>query len=120
MDNFVFSKRIKQLRAEKNLSLREVGEGMDLSPAILHYYETGQKKPSFQTIMKLAKFYNVSVDYLLGMDYVEENRSELYLKEETLLKMIRRSPIITNFIFKDPRTNINIIEEFITKLEKDK
>ena len=58
--------RIKQLRAEQNLSLRDLSTKLNISYSSLGKYERGDQEPSFDTLIKIANFFNVSVDYLLG------------------------------------------------------
>lgn len=67
MDNVtkVFSKRLKQLRGNK--SQDEVAKGIGISRGALSYYEKGERNPDINTLSSIAKYYNVSADYLLGL-----------------------------------------------------
>lgn len=58
--------RIKELRAEQKLSLRELASQLGISYTSLGKYERNEQQPSFETIEKIADYFNVSVDYLLG------------------------------------------------------
>ncbi len=58
--------RIKELRAEQKLSLRELASRLGISYTSLGKYERNEQQPSFETIEKIADYFNVSVDYLLG------------------------------------------------------
>lgn len=116
MMNFIFSKRLKELRMKNSLTLKKMGQDLKLSSSILCYYEKGDKMPSNKTLIKIAKYFKVSSDYLLGMDYILETKEETYLKDNTLLKIIRRTPKLANFILDDPRTNVKILENFIDNI----
>lgn len=64
----LFKDRLKDLRGEK--TLQEVAQDLGLSRATLGYYESGERKPDIEILIKIANYYNVSSDYLLGLsDY---------------------------------------------------
>lgn len=58
--------RIKELRNEQGLSLRELSEQISISYSSLGKYERGEQQPSIDTIIILANFFHVSIDYLMG------------------------------------------------------
>ena len=64
--------RIKQLRKGKNMTLVELGEKVNLPKGTLSRYENGGREPKEPTWQALAKFFNVSVDYLKGYGYSKD------------------------------------------------
>lgn len=60
--------RLSQLRKEKNLLQKEVGEYLGISYQAYSHYENGLRNPDNETLKKLATYFGVSVDYLLGRD----------------------------------------------------
>lgn len=58
--------RIKQLRKKNNLTLRELGQKVNVSKGALSRYEHGVRKPKPAMWEALANFFNVSVPYLKG------------------------------------------------------
>lgn len=56
--------KIKELAAQKNISIRQLEEKLGFANATLRRWD--QNKPSVDKIQAVAKFFNVSVDYLLG------------------------------------------------------
>lgn len=62
----MFSHKLKQLRLSKDLSQRELGQKVGVSNATLSLYENNDRKPDFDTIKKLADYFGVTADYLLG------------------------------------------------------
>lgn len=56
--------RLKELREKNNLTLRELGEKVNMSSSRLSYYETGKRNPKLETWQKLADFFGVPVSYL--------------------------------------------------------
>lgn len=62
----VIQERIRSLRVGKGLSQQDAAKRLGLQPAALSHFENGLRVPSFENLRKLADFYSVSVDYLLG------------------------------------------------------
>lgn len=58
--------RIKRLREEKGLNQVELGKVVDVSGQAMGMYENEKRDLNTDTIIKLAEFFNVSIDYLLG------------------------------------------------------
>lgn len=70
MENFrreILGERLKMLRAEKNIGQNALAKQLELSNASISYWETGKQEPTAQAIFKLAKYFNVSADYILGL-----------------------------------------------------
>jgi transcriptional regulator with XRE-family HTH domain len=63
-----FAEQLKRIRASKKLSQSDLANKIGLKPAAVSHFETGQRKPPLDTLMKLADALSVSVDYLLGRD----------------------------------------------------
>lgn len=113
MDNEIFAKRFKELRINAGVTQTEVSKYLGITKATVSYYESGKRMPSNVIIRKIATYFKVPIDYLLGMDYVMEDSNDEYLKDETLLKIIRRSKDLASYILDDPRTNVRKLEAFI-------
>lgn len=66
--SLTIQERIKDLRVERKLTLKELAEQTGLSPSALGSYEADDTKDiSHYALIKLAKFYGVTADYLLGL-----------------------------------------------------
>ena len=61
-----FSDRIVQLRAERHLLQKDIAAAIGLSVRGYQYYEKGQKEPTLSVIIRLADYFDVSLDYLVG------------------------------------------------------
>lgn len=72
---------LKQLRNERKITQRELATLLNLSPSTIAMYETGQRKPDFQTLQKIADFFDVSTDYLLGRTDIRNLYKEIAVKE---------------------------------------
>lgn len=58
---------IKTLRIEKNMSQQALAEKIGVSQKAIDYWERGVNEPKASYIIKLATFFNVTSDYLLGI-----------------------------------------------------
>ena len=59
--------RIRNLREDSDLTQAEIGEQINVPQRTYAYYESGQRMIPPKVLISLAKFYHVSVDYLLGV-----------------------------------------------------
>ena len=62
----MFSENLKILRSNSNLSQKELAKRIDLSSNIICEYEKGRSQPNIDTLIKLSKIFNCTVDYLIG------------------------------------------------------
>ena len=60
--------RIKELRIEKDMGQEELAKGLQISRSALSHYEVGLRQVPNWLIPKIAKFFNVSTDYLFGLE----------------------------------------------------
>ncbi len=61
-----FQNIFKQLRISSGLTQVEMAKKIDISRSTIGMYETGAREPDFETLEKIADFFNVDTDYLLG------------------------------------------------------
>lgn len=61
-----FQKRLCELRAAVGISQQKVADAIGITKVGYQYYEYGRKMPGFGVLAKLADFFGVSADYLLG------------------------------------------------------
>ena len=59
-------KNLKTLRLSKNLSQQQLALRLDLSQQTIYKYENQITEPDIATLIKLADYFNTSVDYLIG------------------------------------------------------
>ena len=59
-------RRIRDLREDKDLTQTEIAKYLDMSQTGYSKYETGENDIPTDVLIKLARFYNTSIDYLLG------------------------------------------------------
>ena len=59
--------RLRQVRKQKGLTVKEVADEIGFSETRLHQYETEKREPKKETWIKLADYYNVPAAYLMGL-----------------------------------------------------
>ena len=64
--------RLKELRVSENLSQNEIAKQIGLKQFTYSNYETGVTEPKIQTLIDLADYYGVSLDYLVGRNFNNE------------------------------------------------
>ena len=60
------NERIKLLRLERNVFQKDVAESCDIALRSFKYYESGERIPDANTLIALADYFDVSLDYLTG------------------------------------------------------
>ena len=67
--------RLQELRTSQNLSQKEVARILDVYYSVISNYESGERTPSLEKLVALARLYHCSTDYLLGFDSKHETTS---------------------------------------------
>lgn len=63
----IFAQRLKELRTENNYTQNDVATRLGIRQQSYVRYENGSGEPSLATLVAIARLYNVSTDYLLGL-----------------------------------------------------
>lgn len=107
--------RLKELREKKELFQSDVAKFLGISTPAYSYYETNKRNMPAETAIKLSKFFNVSVDYLLGIETANKSLLPVlgtvkagydYLAEENIIDYI------------DPSINIADPENYFSLIVK--
>lgn len=61
-----FSERIIQIKSERKILQKDIASNIGLSLRAYQYYEKGQKEPTLSVLVRLADYFDVSLDYLVG------------------------------------------------------
>lgn len=61
-----FSERFTALRKQKGVSLAALGDYLSVTDEAVRLLEKGKRSPSFEVLLALADYFNVSIDYLVG------------------------------------------------------
>lgn len=63
-----FGERLKELRKERGLGQVALAEQLEVGKSVISLWETGQCEPTLGNLIKLARFFGVSIDYLAGLE----------------------------------------------------
>lgn len=64
----MFSEKLKTLRKKQGITQQELADAINISRSTIAGYEIEDKQPSYEVIAKIAKYFCVSTDFLLGID----------------------------------------------------
>ena len=59
---------LRKLRLEKEISQRNLGKEFNVSNQTVSSWETGTNEPDYDTLIKIAEYFNVTVGFLLGVE----------------------------------------------------
>ena len=62
----IFAERLLELRKEKGISQEKLSKELQVSYSVVCYWETNRSEPTAPNLVKIADYFDVSVDYLLG------------------------------------------------------
>ncbi len=62
----LFSERLKETRQNKKISQKHIANAIEISETQYQNYEYGKKEPTISNFEKIANYFDVSTDYLLG------------------------------------------------------
>lgn len=74
--------RLKNLREEKNINQQKLAMDLHISQSSISKYEAGLAEPDIEMIIKLAKYFNGSIDYMLGVSDIKKTLSRECLSDD--------------------------------------
>jgi Predicted transcriptional regulators len=95
MDSKEFGKRLKALRLKHELTLKELGEMIELSPKTISQIETGRTSTTLKTLVKICNTFEISPEYFLSKDLkasVKIDQKDRERRQEELYKHIMELP----------------------------
>lgn len=85
-----FGEKLLALRKAKKVSQAEVADYINLTVAAYQNYENGRREAGYETIVKLADFYEVTTDYLLGREPLPDPFADLDLSKDNEKDVIEK------------------------------
>lgn len=67
-----FGNRLKTLRIKKKLTQQQLADLLGLTKSVISAYENGLRYPAYDVLIKIARIFKVSTDYLLGVEIKRE------------------------------------------------
>lgn len=80
-----FSNKLRNLIEERNLTQKKVANDLNIAPSTMGGYVQGSSEPDFETLKRIAEYFNVSADYLLSMKSINCSSSS----EDELIRVFR-------------------------------
>lgn len=91
-----FSVNLRALRQARGMSQSELAKELDVSSGLIGFYETGGRRPSYEQLERIAKFFDVGLDYLMGRD--PEKECVINPNNLQTMKMIEENPELSDLI----------------------
>ena len=64
----IFAEKLKELRIEKGVGQVELAKAINVSKGIISLWENGLREPKLSNLVALSTFFEVSIDYLVGLE----------------------------------------------------
>lgn len=81
----MFPERLKEIRKSKRMSQRELAQALSVSQQTIGSWEVGRSEPNTELLQKIATYFSVSVDYLLGGK--DTNRAPKWASNDDVLEL---------------------------------
>ena len=101
---------IRKLRQERNLSQQQLAKAISVDIRRISFYENGKMIPSTEVLIRLGKFFDVSLDYLLSGKW--EGIRKFQFQDQELFSLFQQ---IDRFPIKDQNTIKEVLQAFIFK-----
>ena len=81
-----FARILQDLREDRDISRKDLALALNISVSTLGMYEQGRREPNIDMLIKMADYFDVSIDFLVGRSFTNENNEllveALHLKNE--------------------------------------
>lgn len=104
---------LKSLREEKALNMKELSKLLDIPYTTYVGYEKGQREPSSDVLIKIADFYNTTVDYVLGATNIRSLPSSLDIDNIIPIPTTKKVPLLGTIACGEPILATENIEMYI-------
>ena len=88
--NSDFGAKIRFLRLQKNMTQLDLAKRLGISKTIMSAYETGVRKPSYDVLMEIVLFFNVSMNWIFGSedDEIEPQKVDVSTLTQSQQKLV--------------------------------
>lgn len=80
-----FARRLKMLREQKDISLSKLAEDIESTKSALSRYENGKMEPGLGVMIRIAKYFNVSLDWLAGNGSDEDLANQCFGAKDKMI-----------------------------------
>lgn len=109
----MFSETLRKLRKNKKLNQAQLAKELYISPSAVSQYETGRTTPSRETLNRIAAYFNVTPEYLMGTSKIyeiEEMLNQEYYPGTTVSEVLRK---IVRINGKDREALLTIVDSLM-------
>ncbi|MCC0783608.1 helix-turn-helix transcriptional regulator [Clostridioides sp. ES-S-0108-01] len=110
----MFGERLKELRVKFGLKQYELAEILNVSQSTIGMYENDQRTPPAESIVKLAEYFNVTTDYLLGHTKANYSVDTDKTKIQSIIDSLASYESI-----KIPKEKFRSLDEYIDLINSD-
>jgi transcriptional regulator with XRE-family HTH domain len=114
----LFSERLKVLREEKNMSVKELGESVGTSGATISRYETGVHEPKSNMVKKLAEVFDVNPAWLMGADIDRYNEDAILYNDPNIFPHLPQD--LQEFVVKEESTPYLVVAKQLSAYDLTK
>ncbi len=121
-----FQNIFKSLRISNGLTQIETAERLGISRSTIGMYETGAREPDFETLEKIADFFHVNTDYLLGREpnTATESQRQYYLNDDArdMAQFLFENPeykVLFDASRKVKKEDIDFVKQMIDRVRGD-
>lgn len=108
-----FGKKLKDLRKKKGVTQNQLAESLEISNGAIGNWEINTRQPDHDMLVKIADYFSVSIDYLLG----RESDKALSLKANTVISIGRGGE---KRIYEIDEEDAEFVDTFLKKVAKKK
>ncbi|WP_342538383.1 helix-turn-helix transcriptional regulator [Sporosarcina sp. FSL K6-1540] len=111
----ILGNRIRNLRDSEDIQQVDFAKKIGVSNVVLSRYESGERKPDYETLIKIADYFDVTTDYLLGKTEtpgaqntvtVSGQEIKLSIEELKVFEELKKHPIMFHDLATDPETKV--------------
>ena len=113
-DEIKFAKRIKEVRLSKDMTMEELGNKLGKTKSTISTWEKGSRSPKMGELEDIASFFNVSINYLLGLSDTD-NKKTFELTNKKLDELQKR---VEKNLQKNP--NHKEFKEVLEEIERER
>ena len=84
-------RKLKSLRENKGLLQKELGDKIGISASTIGMYEQNRRDPDYDTLKKIAQYFNVSIDYLLDNNVNDKKVDEELIEQQALKNVLQKA-----------------------------
>lgn len=88
--------RLKELRTKQNLTQEQLASRLGVRKSVISYYEAGTRCPSYEVLKSIARVFNVTTDFLLGVAKPDNKLDTSGLTEEEIAAVASVIEVIRN------------------------